>query len=205
MTFDAARNDGAGPGDITQRLLALRGGGRAEMDALFSLVYDRLRGFQLTTFRISPVQWFPAEERLVLHNEIQVSVTFRGGTLQQPRGGYAAARQFADLRTRVVNPGDVPFIPEPDTPLPDEVWYLVITDDFYWDSDMTIGAPVPGGLVAEFQRLADWKTRKGLKAGVVRISDIMRGEYGDFRAGARDLQEVLRNFLKFASREWNTY
>jgi hypothetical protein len=162
-------------------------------------------GFQLTTLRISPVQWCPSAQQLMLHNEIQVSVTFQGGTLPQPRGGYAESRQFADLRTRVVNPEDVPFVPEPDTPLPDDVWYLVITDNFYWNSDITIGAPVPGGLVAEFQRLADWKTRKGIKAGVVRISDIVRGRYGDFTTGALDLQEVLRNFLKVVSREWNTY
>jgi len=162
-------------------------------------------GFQLTTLRISPVQWRPSAQQLVLHTEVEVSVRFQGGTPLQPRGGYAEARQFADLRNRIVNPGDVPLVPEPDTPLPDDVWYLVITDDFYWNSDITIGAPVPGGLVAEFQRLADWKTRKGIKAGVVRISDIVRGEYGDFTTGARDLQEVIRNFLKVVGREWNTY
>ncbi len=162
-------------------------------------------GFQLLTMRISPVQWLPSAEQLVLHTEIAISVTFQGGAPTQPGSGFAEAMQLNTLRARIVNPEDVPPLPVPDTPLPADVWYLVITDDFYWDSDITIGAPVPGGLVSEFQRLADWKTRKGIKSGVVRISDIVHGTYGDFTTGARDLQEVIRNFLKFATREWNTY
>jgi RNA polymerase sigma factor (TIGR02999 family) len=38
-------------GDITACLLALRAGGRAEMDALFSLVYDRLRALARARLR----------------------------------------------------------------------------------------------------------------------------------------------------------
>jgi RNA polymerase sigma factor (TIGR02999 family) len=54
MTFNATPEDAGGPGDITQCLLALRRGGRAEMDALFSLVYDRLRVIARSRLRTSP-------------------------------------------------------------------------------------------------------------------------------------------------------
>ncbi len=56
MTIDRAQSDDAGPGDITQCLLALRRGGRAEIDALFSLVYDRLRAMARSRLRHSPGQ-----------------------------------------------------------------------------------------------------------------------------------------------------
>jgi RNA polymerase sigma factor (TIGR02999 family) len=56
MTIDSLPNEGADPGDVTQCLLALRHGGRAEMDALFSLVYDRLRAMARSRLRASPGQ-----------------------------------------------------------------------------------------------------------------------------------------------------
>ena len=40
MTSSEAPNEAAGPGDITQCLLALRHGGRDQMDALFLLSGD---------------------------------------------------------------------------------------------------------------------------------------------------------------------
>jgi len=60
MTSDAAPNDEARPGDITQCLLALRDGGRVEMDALFSLVYDRLRIVARNRLRAAPGQTLDA-------------------------------------------------------------------------------------------------------------------------------------------------
>ena len=48
------------PGDITQQLLALRQGGRPEMDALFSLVYNRLRVMARSRLRSTPGQTLDA-------------------------------------------------------------------------------------------------------------------------------------------------
>jgi len=60
MTSHASPNHGAVPGDITQCLLAMRHGGRAEVDALFSLVYDRLRVMARSRLRASPGQTLDA-------------------------------------------------------------------------------------------------------------------------------------------------
>lgn len=60
MDSPAAPNEAVDPGDITQCLLALRHGGRAEMDALFSLVYDRLRAIARGRLRASPGQTLDA-------------------------------------------------------------------------------------------------------------------------------------------------
>jgi RNA polymerase sigma factor (TIGR02999 family) len=60
MTSHSPPDDVSSPGDITRRLLALRHGGRAEMDALFSLVYDRLRHMAQRRLRASPGQTLDA-------------------------------------------------------------------------------------------------------------------------------------------------
>lgn len=97
--------------------------------------------------------------------------------------------------------------------------HLIVTDNFQWpekiaNADGTSRAPMlaergvalPGNVVAEFQRLADWRTAQGMRSRVVSITDIVDGRWGDFTEGgfARDLQEVLRNFLKHAHEAWET-
>ena len=59
-----------------------------------------------------------------------------------------------------------------------------------------------GDMVAQFERLVAWKIQKGLTARVITITDIMNNVYGDFKSDAMDLQEVIRNFLKFAHSDW---
>jgi len=101
----------------------------------------------------------------------------------------------------------------------EEAAHIIITDNYAWpehivQSDGTLrspslterGAALSGDLKAEFERLAQWKTTKGVKSKVVTISDIVAGNYGDMtqHGFARDLQEVVRNFIKFAYNRWKT-
>jgi hypothetical protein len=112
-------------------------------------------------------------------------------------------RNLALTRFQVINPDAVIDV-SPYWPLIlGDADYLVITDNNQWD-ETTIEpmAALAGDLVAQFQRLANWKARRGLKSRVVTVTDIVNGRYGSFRAGARDLQEVLRNFLKWAHQNW---
>ena len=105
--------------------------------------------------------------------------------------------------SRVINPSDVArfgdhlgFIAHAD--------YLIITSNNTWDA--TAIAPTGDGIdnvVAEFERLASWKRKKGLSAKVVTVDDIVAGRYGTFTGACRrDLQEVLREFIKWAYVEW---
>lgn len=83
--------------------------------------------------------------------------------------------------------------------------YLIITDNYTWSENGTKGAYV-GELIAEFERLARWKTMKGVRGRVVSISNIMANAYGNhWQPGVtRDVQEAIRNFLKYAHVYWNT-
>ena len=168
------------------------------------LVATRTAGkYQLLTYRVSPVQWFPASGLIRFTPQIDVDLVVNGTQPALP-STYAEAMEIEDLRALVVNAANVwgvstmIFDPEPDTR------YLIITDDYKWSSSIARLARA-GDLVKEFARLAQWKTQKGVKGTVVTITDIVGGRWGDFRTGASDLQEVIRNFLKFAHREWSTY
>jgi hypothetical protein len=90
---------------------------------------------------------------------------------------------------------------------------LIITDEHKWPGTLS-HAPTKddalplangAGIVAQFERLAKWKTSRGMRTRVVRVMDIVRGTYGDFteKGFARDVQEVIRNFVKWAYDEWN--
>jgi len=160
-------------------------------------------GHVVLVYRIDPVQWLPQQDILTSATSISLDVRYVPGPLTQPHN-YAEAMDVEHLKSIAANPQDVigikphAFPPGPDTR------YLVITDNFHWQADMTRGASA-GNMADEFRRLAQWKTEKGVKASVVTITNIYNGKYGDFRTGARDLPEVIRNFLKYAHTAWSTY
>ena len=81
--------------------------------------------------------------------------------------------------------------------------YLIITDNQTWNAaTITPTGSVAGDMVAAFQQLAAWKRSRGVTAKVVTVTNIVRGRYGDFVTGSRDLQEVIRRFLKWAHANW---
>jgi hypothetical protein len=109
---------------------------------------------------------------------------------------------FESLKYGVINPGAIIDI----HPYPWVIYgpynYIVITDNYRWNSETMTRGDYVGELVPEFERLVDWKKQKGLTARVVTITDIMNNVYGNFKVDAVDLQEVIRNFLKFAHSNW---
>ncbi len=109
-----------------------------------------------------------------------------------------ANRSFVESEVVLHPAGDLADAPTdaPPIPLPDEVDYLIITDDNKWDSQTITAGSSTGNMVAEFHRLAAWKSQRGLRTHVARVEDIVNGRYGSFTSGARDLQEIIRNFLK---------
>ncbi|MFV0590757.1 MAG: C25 family cysteine peptidase [Draconibacterium sp.] len=118
-------------------------------------------------------------------------------------------RNFNKVHRLIANPGliegitlenlpveipDFEILPEAFT-VPDDVDYLIVTDNKHWNENMTPGSST-GDMIAHFQRLANWKQQRGLLTHIARIQDIVDKKYGNFSTGARDLQEVIRNFLK---------
>ncbi|WP_455202246.1 C25 family cysteine peptidase, partial [Kaarinaea lacus] len=113
-----------------------------------------------------------------------------------------ATRLVSLAKERVVNPEAVWDFSELFPVFIGQVDYLIITDDRRWDANTITPLGDAGDLTETFQKLADWKATRGLKSKVVTITQIVNGIYGNFTSGARDLQEVIRNFLKWAHNNW---
>ena len=75
--------------------------------------------------------------------------------------------------------------------------YLIITDNNNWDTALALKGSYIGDITGKFKLLAKWKKSRGLRTHVAQVADIVSGQYGDFMTGARDLAEVIRNFLKW--------
>ena len=152
---------------------------------------------------------------LILHTTIRVALELvdRDAHADDPGAdavrfsSHAQASRWVELsRSRVLNPADVIDVGGIIGHLISRAEYLIITDNQRWDAQTIrpIG-PAGGDLEAEFERLAAWKRTKGLSARVVTISEIVNGHFGSFTGWCRrDLQEVLREFIKFAHANWGT-
>ncbi|MEO6038234.1 MAG: C25 family cysteine peptidase, partial [Saprospiraceae bacterium] len=160
---------------------------------------------------VKPIR-YTKEGSLEICTSIEISLYCRQVDFQDPgfnvvnkaffRSSVQAIKITGELKGKVINPTDVldwgpiiPFFLEYD--------YIVITDNFSWNASTMARGAFIGDQVAEFQRLVDWKCRRGLKARIVTITEIMAGVFGNHSTGARDIQEVLRNFLKWALQYWN--
>ncbi len=156
--------------------------------------------------------------QLTLARQLRVTVQLtppgddaRSGDAPSGASGFssgAQARRWTELvRSRVVNTKDVLDIGAGFRwELFGSAEYLIITDNVAWsERPVARGAALDGDLVAEFERLAAWKRTKGLTARVVTVTDIVNGRYGTFHGSCRrDLQEVLREFVKWAHAHWGT-
>lgn len=162
-------------------------------------------GYRLVTLKIYPVRWRRAEGTLGLLSNFTVDVFHSGGSMKPPLDDYPTAVELEFLASVAANVQDVPRIDIPPRPEELDAEYLIITDGYRWAPDRTRGSIASAFIVGEFERLARWKTERGVKTEVVTISDIVGGRYGDFVSGALDLQETIRNFLKHARRHWHTY
>lgn len=183
---------------------------------------------QIAAVEVRPVQYEPATRSFLFYPRLKYVITFdREKARRVAEDRRASKTKIGELYAEHLNsflqtdrvavardvfwPGFV-FVLE-DAP------HVIITDNFQWPESVPRGdgttrpptlaergAALDGDLVAEFKRLAVWRTSHGIRSRVVRISEIVDGKFGDFTEGgfARDLAEVIRNFLKFVQANWDT-
>ncbi len=151
-----------------------------------------LLGYRIVGLTLHPVQYIPSEKRLLLHKRLDVRVKYRMGS-KPPGIPLATSSSSRGLCTGlieglVLNGEDLAL----ETPgfervvsalPPDDYEYVIVTATQY-DS--------------VFQRLADWKTKKGVPANVVTTEWIYVNYTG------WDNAEKVRNFIKDAHANWGT-
>ncbi len=162
-----------------------------------------MRGHVLANIQVVPWRYQPARGELVLITRLRVTLeTVPAPHLGLPRYRVVpeiearfeatASRRIPNLETQVARGGGGG-VAEPGPYQPtfrpttdgSPVGYVIVTSP---------------ALQTEFQRLADWKTRKGVQA-VVRTTDWIDAEYPN----GVDAAERLRFFLRDAYQNWGTY
>lgn len=187
----------------------------------FAVIVDTIQmgTVDIVNVEINPVR-YTKEGRLEFVTELLVEVFYvKTRVFGENRRDDTKLKYMKSIRTRkdavkltnlaqmlVINPDSVIDFSHLFPQFIGSLDYLIITDNQTWNSNATVGAAV-GDLKSVFQRLADWKKLKGLKAHVVTVEEIVNGQYGNFSLGAnglaaRDLQEIIRNFLKWALLNW---
>ncbi|GEM_PF-3434967 len=162
-----------------------------------------LGGYKIAAVNVFPVQYNPVTKKLTLATSVNLTLKTKPSTLLPYPANRRTEQQDRIYRKMamalVANPYSVPVMqlsarggetvkPLKLTQLPsresDAVPYIIITE-----------AP----LDTVFQRLADWKTKKGLPTIVKKVSWISQNYFGV------DLQDKIRNFIRDCYSNWGTY
>jgi len=160
-----------------------------------TIVSERTFGpYRVLTVRVNPVQYLPARGILTAAASFTLAVDLEPlgerGPAAKAAGRTQIERSYEMLSRVVVNP-EILKVPDRFRAPVRETPYLILTNR---------------ALKPEFDRLAAWKTATGLTARVVTKEDVLAGVHGNFAHGAggvaRDTQETLRNFLKWAYETW---
>ena len=157
---------------------------------LVEMVGDgHLGGSHVISLAVSPLQYRPKSQSLILHTELKIEVELGNSkevalSLQANRRSAGAQELHEKILTRFVDNGEeVPdfasvrggaMLSGADSGDSGSPEYLVITSP---------------GLRSAFSSLVSWKTKKGIGASVVSIDSILWSHSG------RDDAEKLRNFL----------
>jgi len=152
---------------------------------VWSFASGNAGGYQLGSVLLAPVQYIPAEGKVMVYEEIEFHLTLRPSTeeLAWPRLrlGWLEEGLRRDLAAQVLNPAEL--VPAPGMKVVTsydggaaEVYpYLLITD---------------ATLETAAQTLATWKTKKGYRAKVLTTATINSSYPGV------DLAEKVRNCIK---------
>jgi hypothetical protein len=148
-----------------------------------------LAGNHLVTLAVYPLEYYPRSRQLLFYDHMEISVELRDSG-KPPRSARRVVRTENDIKTYenvlsqiVSNREDIPTSTN-------EHYRLVSFNDI---SD-TSASPAylivtASNLETAFTPLVDWKTKKGIRAGMVSIESILSNYTG------RDDAEKLRNFL----------
>ncbi|MGA1868322.1 MAG: C25 family cysteine peptidase [bacterium] len=146
-----------------------------------------LNDYGIASLQIFPVRYRPAKKKITFYNRISFTITYSGAiTARMPAGmrdQRVQQRLGRIVKGLVANPEDVEkwaLQPRRITRIKDlmaegVVNYVIITRE---------------DLVAAFEPLANWKTKKGIPADIKTISQISSQYPGS------DTQEKIRNFIK---------
>lgn len=189
---------------------------------------EEIGAIQVAALRVRPVQYDHKEKAYIFFPNLRYSVQFdlekaRRLGEERKRREIRVGTLYAEVIGKLLESDVVVAAKDlfwPNIPIVfEDVPHVILTDNYTWPEsvdrgDGTTRAPIlsergpglAGDAVAELDRLAMWKTARGIRSRVITVSDVVAGKFGDFTHSgfARDLPEVLRNFIKYIHTKWDT-
>jgi hypothetical protein len=146
-----------------------------------------LAGQHIAGIALYPLQYIPSKGELILYTEMELRLVYRKSdkkplpfSVRTEKG----AKIYSDqLKSMVINPEEIQVKSIPSSQLTDTIEYLIIT---------------PLQFASAFQPLADWKSKKGIKAEVIDVAWVLANFSGN------DDQEKIRNFIRYAYQNYGT-
>jgi len=158
-----------------------------------------LGGNHLVTLAVYPLEYLPQSKRLYFYNQMEINVELRDA-VKLPNSARKQTRSENDIRTyeeilsqMVSNREDISNMTNMNYRLASSA---DTSDSSQSPSYLIITA---ANLETAFSPLVDWKTKKGIKAGMVSMESILSNYTG------RDDAEKLRNFLIEAYQKGTTW
>ena len=159
---------------------------------------QKSRGYNILVLNLFPVQYNPSENKLICYNSFEVTVQTEKTDFVEPffRG---ISKDESHIMNIVENPltinsynDDISIDASSSTiGVLDEseiFEYVIITSERLQDYDGE----------NNFHDLCNYRSNNGLNAKIVTVEEINSGYSGE------DLQEKIRNFIKYAYNNWNT-
>lgn len=121
-------------------------------------------GFKYLRFKIYPFRYVPSTKKLYLRNSLSLNISL---TANKPKSPTKTNRHLREaVRKLIVNKSDLNSL-YPEMTLSQRSVPFTLNDSDYEYIIVTCDT-----LKNEFQKLADWKTRKGVRTKVVTVEDI---------------------------------
>jgi len=150
---------------------------------------DHIGNYICSIIKVYPVDYVGASQELTLYTDIEVTLNYHltGTNPLQPirRSATASAEMKSYIAGLVQNPELLSAYIDPTDSAPTVDFAIIIP-------------PSPLDVVPEWQRLADWKTSRGLVTKVVDTDWIAANFSGV------DLAERIRKFINYAYTNWGT-
>ncbi len=139
-----------------------------------------VRGYRVARLIVNPVQYVPGKKRITLNGKIELKIKYKQNPIAQGVKYSSVSPFFRQIvKELVANPEDIASYELLPTIYADEVRYLIVTNE---------------ELKPEFQRLADWKTEKGVLAEIVTVEDIGNDENA--------IKAVIQDYATNNGTEW---
>lgn len=145
-------------------------------------------GAKLLVFDYCPFKYYSSSHNLYLVSSLTINIMLNNDTPRNGENTGCLDNMYSAVSDIVVNPEDLtgqgsayikPIAPMSPAPLvTDGFEYIIVTTNF---------------MKNEFQRLANWKTQKGIKATVITIEDI-NTQYSQYSSLELRIKYAIRNY-----------